>query len=102
MAATAQRTLAPQPALSLRSGSQPASSVPQTGSQPKSTTTEGSLWELAAKELDKKDDSITNQWSYTSKGKKIKIRDLCDKIIHWTTKFEEVGDFIVSMDVTGH
>jgi len=129
MAATAQRNLAPQPALTLRSGSQPASSVPQTGSQPKSTTAESSLWELAAKELDKKDydrvgpieknnanivtnvlksvqkkkdDCITNQWSYTSKGKKVKIRDLCDKIIHWTTKFEEVGDFIVSMDVTGH
>ena len=112
MAATAQSTLA--------LGS---------GSKPKSTTTESSLWELAAKELDKKDynrigpidtnnvnivnqvltsvqkkknNCVTNQWSYTTKGKKIKIRDLCDKIIHWTTKFEEVGDFLVSMDVTGH
>jgi hypothetical protein len=118
MANTAQSTQAPQPALALRSGS-----------QPKSTTTESSLWELAAKELDKKDydrigpvdknnvnvvnevsksvqkkkdDCITNQWSYTIKGKKIKIRDLCDKIIHWATKFEEVGDFLISMDVTGH
>jgi hypothetical protein len=123
MAATSQSTLA------LRSGSQHASSVPQTGNQAKSTTIESSLWELAAKELNKKDydrigpidknnvnivnkvlesvqtkkdGCVTNQWSYTSKGKKIKIRDLCDKIIHWTTKFEEVGDFIVSMDVTGH
>jgi hypothetical protein len=98
-------------------------------SQSKPTTTESSLWELAAKELDKKDydrigpvdknnvnivsqvlksvqtrkdNCVANQWSLTIKGKKVKVRDLCDKIIHWTTKFEEVGDFLVSMDVTGH
>jgi len=79
MAATARSTLATQPVLALRSGS-----------QPKSTATESSLWELAAKELDKKDYDknnvnivnqvlesmqtkkdicITNQWSYIAEHK---------------------------------
>jgi hypothetical protein len=52
---------------------------------------------------EKKEQCIKKQWLFTTKsGKVIKMRDLCDKILGWTQKFEQVGDFLVSMDVSGH
>jgi hypothetical protein len=52
---------------------------------------------------ERKQQCIKKQWSFTMKsGKVIKMRDLCDKILDWTQKFEKVGDFLASMDVSGH
>jgi hypothetical protein len=52
---------------------------------------------------EKKEQCIKKQWLFTTKsGKVIKMRDLCDKILGWTQKFEQVGDFLVSMDASGH
>jgi hypothetical protein len=51
---------------------------------------------------DKKQECIKKQWTITRKGKKIFLRDIFDKILQWVTKFQEAGDFLASMDVSGH
>lgn len=52
---------------------------------------------------EKKQQCIKKEWLFTTRsGKVIKMRDLCDKILGWTQKFEQVGDFLASMDVSGH
>jgi hypothetical protein len=42
------------------------------------------------------------RWSFLYRGKKVVVRDVLDQITHWIKKFEEVADWIVSLDVSGH
>ena len=42
------------------------------------------------------------RWSFLFRGKKVVVRDLLDKITGWIQKFQDVADWIVSLDVSGH
>jgi hypothetical protein len=46
--------------------------------------------------------SIQNAWSFPFKGKKILVRDVISNILKWTKKFQNIIEFGVSMDVSGH
>jgi hypothetical protein len=42
------------------------------------------------------------RWSFLFRGKKVVVRELLDKITGWIQKFQDVADWIVSLDVSGH
>ena len=57
------------------------------------------IFELAK---DKADESRRKRWTCKFGSRKIVLHDVFTKIVKWTKKFEEAGDFLVSMDVSGH
>lgn len=54
----------------------------------------------AAKE--QQDKCKEKEWSFSFKGKQVKVRQVLQNILEWTQKFQKVIDFAVSMDVSGH
>lgn len=50
----------------------------------------------------KKAESDKKMWSFSFKGKKILVRDVLQSILSWTKKFEQVAEFVVGLDVSGH
>jgi hypothetical protein len=50
----------------------------------------------------KKVESDKKMWSFSFKGKKILVRDVLQSILSWTKKFEQVAEFVVGLDVSGH
>ncbi|KAF4546202.1 uncharacterized protein LTHEOB_4199 [Lasiodiplodia theobromae] len=51
----------------------------------------------------KKQHCLNKRWTYKGRDGKSKfLRDLCDKMIARVTKFKELGDTLVRLDVSGH
>lgn len=42
------------------------------------------------------------RWSFLFRGKKVVVKDLLEKIMGWILKCQDVADWIVSLDVSGH
>lgn len=56
------------------------------------------LQELEAQQTKCRD----KRWSFLFRGKKVVVRDLLEKIMGWIQKFQDMADWIVSLDVSGH
>jgi hypothetical protein len=50
----------------------------------------------------KKAESDKKLWSFSFHGQKILVRDVLQHILDWTKKFEQVAEFVVGLDVSGH
>jgi hypothetical protein len=50
----------------------------------------------------KKAESDQQLWSFSFRGKKILVRDVLQNILNWTKKFQQVAEFVVGLDVSGH
>jgi hypothetical protein len=42
------------------------------------------------------------KWKFNFRGKEVVVRDILSCIVDWTKKSEQVIDFVVGMDVSGH
>jgi hypothetical protein len=42
------------------------------------------------------------RWSFLFRGKKVVVRDVLEKITEWIKTYQDVADWIVGLDVSGH